>query len=153
MADYKKTLDRAAKLCSTSEKSSQDMRTKMISWGLDEQEADKALAYLVEQEFIDDARFARYFVKDKLKFNKWGRIKIGYALRQKRLPDAVIEEALGEIDEARYTEILDQLIAQKIRSAGDPAVPANKAKVLRFAAQKGFSAEEIYRSLDRLKDN
>jgi len=53
---------------------------------LDAEEADKAIARLVEQKFIDDARFARYFVKDKLKFNKWGRIKIGYALRQKGLP-------------------------------------------------------------------
>ncbi|MDF1570275.1 MAG: regulatory protein RecX [Bacteroidales bacterium] len=153
MADYNKTLDRAAKLCSTSEKSSQDMRTKMIAWGLDELEADKALAYLVEHQFIDDSRFAHYFVKDKLKFNKWGRIRIGYALRQKGLTDAVIEQALGKIDEADYTEILDHLIAQKISSAGDPSIPANKAKVLRFAAQRGFSAEEIYRAFDRLKEN
>jgi regulatory protein len=152
MADYKKTLDRAAKLCSTSEKSSNDMRTRLIAWGLDEQEANRAIAYLVEHQFIDDARFAHYFVKDKLKINKWGRIKIGYALRQKGLTNAVIGEALEKIDEATYAEILDQLIAQKIRSAGDPGIPANKAKILRFAAQRGFSAEEIYRAFDRLKE-
>ena len=152
MADYDKTITRAAKLCSTAEKCSHDVRTKMISWGLAEQEADKAIAYLVEQKFLDDTRFARYFVKDKLKFNKWGRIKIGYALRQKQLPEDVINEALREINEDAYIEILDQLVLHKMRSAGDLNVPANKAKVLRFAAQKGFTAEEVYRSLDRVQE-
>lgn len=150
MAEYEKLLARAAKLCSTSEKCSHDVRNKLTTWGLDEQQAEKAIARLVEQKFIDDARFASYFVKDKLKFNKWGRIKIGYALRQKELPDEIIHAALEEIDESTYSEILDQLIRQKARSAGDLQIPANKAKVLRFAAQRGFSAEEIYRGLDRL---
>lgn len=152
MADYDKIITRAAKLCSTSEKCSHDVRTKMISWGLAEQEADKAIAYLVEQKFLDDTRFARYFVKDKLKFNKWGRIKIGYALRQKQLPEDVINEALREINEDAYIEILDQLVLHKMQSAGDLKIPANKAKVLRFAAQKGFAAEEVYRSLDRVQE-
>lgn len=151
MADYEKIVARAAKICSTSEKCSNDMRTRMIAWGLDAEETEKAIDWLVEQKFVDDARFAHYFVKDKLKFNKWGRIKIGYALRQKQLPDDVINEALEAIDASAYTEILDQLIRQKARSAGDLLVPANKAKVLRFAAQRGFSAEEIYRAIDRLK--
>jgi regulatory protein len=152
MADYEKIIARAAKICSTAEKCSHDVKTKMISWGLDEEEADRAISYLVEQKFIDDARFARYFVKDKLKFNKWGRIKISYALRQKQLPDHVINEALREINEETYIEILDQLVMQKIRSAGNMNVAANKAKVLRFAAQKGFTAEEVYRSLDRVRE-
>ncbi len=153
MADYDKIITRAAKLCSTAEKCSHDVRTKMISWGLAEQEADKAIACLVEQKFLDDTRFARYFVKDKLKFNKWGRIKIGYALRQKQLPEDVINEALREINEDAYTEILDQLIRHKMRSAGNLNIPANKAKVLRYAAQKGFTAEEVYRSLDRVQEH
>ncbi len=151
MADFDKIITRAAKLCSTAEKCSHDMWTKMIAWGLEEREADKAVAYLVEHKFLDDSRFARYFVKDKLKFNKWGRIKIGYVLRQKQLPEDVINEALREINADTYTEILDQLVLHKMRSAGDLSIPANKAKVLRFAAQKGFTAEEVYRSLDRVQ--
>ena len=151
MTDYEKIISRAAKLCSNAEKCSHDVRTKIISWGLNEEEAEKAIAHLIAQKFIDDTRFARFFVRDKLKFNKWGRIKIGYALRQKQLPDDVVNEALQEINEDAYTKILDQLVLQKMRSAGDLNVPANKAKVLRFAAQKGFTAEEVYRSLDRVQ--
>ena len=151
MADYENIIARAARLCSTAEKCTHDIRDKLVSWGLDEQQADKALHYLKENKFIDDSRFAHYFVRDKLKFNKWGRIRISYALRQKQLPDEVIREAMETIYEENYFEILDQLILQKIRSTGNPELPANKAKILRFAAQKGFTSDEIFNSLDRIK--
>ena len=153
MADYDNIIARAARLCSTSEKCTYDIWSKLVAWGLDEKQAEKALHYLQENKFIDNSRFAQYFVRDKLKFNKWGRIKISYALRQKQIPDEVIREAMEAIDEEMYLEILDQLILQKIRSTGSPGIPANKAKILRFAAQKGFTAEEIFNSLDRIKQS
>ena len=152
MSEYKQILDRAARICSSSEKCSQDIRDKIISWGLEAEEADKAVRYLIENKFIDDSRFASYFVRDKLKFNKWGRIKIRFALRQKHIDEDIAEDCLSQIDPLLYNEILDELIQKKIKAIGSIKTAANKAKLLRFAAQRGFTSSEIFASIDRLKD-
>lgn len=151
MSDYEKFVGRAAKICSTAEKCSYDIREKLVSWGINEAEAEKAISYLKKNQFLDDKRYAQFFVKDKLKFNRWGRIKMAYALRRKQIDAEIIGDAIGTIDESLYEEILDQLIAAKIKSVGNIHQAAGKAKILRFAAQRGFTSEEIFSSLKRLE--
>lgn len=151
MSDYEKLVARAAKICSTAEKCSHDIREKLVSWGSNEAETEKTISYLKKNQFLDDKRYAQFFVKDKLKFNKWGRIKIAYALRRKQIETGVIENAIEAIDESLYEEILDQLIAAKIKTVGNIQQAAGKAKILRFAAQRGFTSEEIFNSLKRLE--
>ena len=151
MADYNELLSRAARLCSTGERCAYDISEKMISWGMDSDDLEKAINYLVENKFIDDNRYARFFAKDKLKFNKWGRVKIAYSLRQKRISSELIEAAIEAIDQEEYLELLDQIIEAKIRSVGKVKTAANKARVLRFAAQKGFTSEEIFSSINRIE--
>lgn len=124
----------------------------MISWGLEAEDADKAVHYLIENKFVDDSRFASYFVRDRLKFNKWGRVKIRFALRQKHIDEGIVTDCLSKIDPLQYDEILDELIQNKIKSIGSISTAANKAKLLRFAAQRGFSSSEIFASIDRLKE-
>ncbi len=150
MADYKQILERAARLCSTSEKASFEVRQKLLSWGLEEDDADKAIRYLQDQNFLDDSRYAGYYVRDKLKINKWGRIKILHMLRQKKIAENIIEKSIEKIDEALYEEILDNLIKTKMKSVGDPLIHSEKARIFRFAAQRGFTTDEIYQSLDRV---
>jgi len=151
MTEFEKAVNRAANLCSGSERCSSDIRTKLQSWGLDEKETDKAIEFLTKNKFLDDRRFAGYFVKDKLRFNKWGRIKIAYALRQKEIQADIIEQSIGEIDQDHYTEVLDQLLNSKIKSIGSIRKRENKAKAFRFAAQRGFTSDEIYKALARLE--
>ena len=150
MSEYRRILDKAARICSSSERCSNDIREKMLSWGLEPVEADNAVRFLIENKFIDDSRFATYFVRDKLKINKWGRIKIRFALRQKKVDEGIIEECLAQINETLYNEILDELLQSKIKSIGSIKVAANKAKLLRFAAQRGFTSSEIFTSIDRI---
>jgi regulatory protein len=149
--DYKQALARAARYCSTAERCSKDVRDKLILWGLNEENSDRALAELVKEKFIDDERYASYFVKDKLKFNKWGRRKIYYALRNKQIPDSTISEALEQINEDDYLAMLDKLLFEKARSAGSVKSASGKAKLFRFASQRGFTSEEIYAAIERLQ--
>jgi regulatory protein len=92
-------------------------------------------------------------VKDKLKFNQWGIVKIRYMLRQKKISPEIIDEAISAIGQEEYDALLDELITAKIRSVGNIESAPNKAKVMRYAAQRGFSSEDIYRALDRLGNN
>ncbi|MEX0980890.1 MAG: regulatory protein RecX [Bacteroidales bacterium] len=151
MSEYEKAVAKAAKLCSSAEKCSRDVKEKLFAWGLNEAAAEKVISYLKKNNFLDDKRYAQFFVKDKLKFNKWGRVKIAYALRRKQLPAETIDHALKTIDRSEYEEILDRLITEKIRSAGEIKQAIVRAKILRFAAQRGFTSEEIYDSLKRIE--
>ncbi len=151
MDDYKQILDRATRLCSNGEKCQYDIRTKIISWGLNQEDAHKAIQYLTKNNFIDDKRFTSYFVCDKLKFNKWGRIKIRYSLLQKKIDEEIISTCISEIDPNVYNEMLDHIIRNKIRSVGAPSNAQSKAKLLRFAAQRGFTSSEIFDSFERIK--
>ncbi|WP_304966528.1 regulatory protein RecX, partial [uncultured Parabacteroides sp.] len=78
-------LHRAAAYCSASERCIQDVEKKIKAAGLTGEESDRIVARLLEERFIDESRFARYFVNDKLRFNKWGRIKIRQHLQAKRV--------------------------------------------------------------------
>ena len=153
MADYTSILNRAAKLCSTGEKCSSEIENKLISWGMSESDAEKALDYLRKNDFINDERYARFYVRDKLKFNKWGRFRISYSLKKKGVGSEIVEAAMTEIKSEDYDAVLDQILLTKARSLGNIRSYENKAKLLRFAAQRGFLTDEIYKAIDRIDSN
>ena len=106
---YDQALHKAAAYCSLSEKCVFDVQEKLHSWGAESNDHEKIISYLLEEKFIDEKRFAIAYVKDKFRYNKWGKIKIRIMLRQKKIPNYLIEEALNEIDEDAYQEMLVKL--------------------------------------------
>ena len=97
-------LRRAAAYCSTAEHCIQDVQKKIKAAGLSQEEGERIIARLLQEKFIDEHRFARYFVNDKLRFNKWGRIKIAYELQKRNIPAPIRSEALEGIDEKEYAD-------------------------------------------------
>lgn len=145
---------RAAALCSRAEKCSSDILTKLSQWGVDEMDASVVLKQLIDERYVDDERFARSFVKDKFRFNKWGRIKIAYQLHGKRMDSNIIETAMDEIDDEAYFVRLVELIAEKNRSVKVANPYDRKAKLIRFAQARGFEMDLIYRAVGEvLKEN
>ncbi len=88
--EYKKALNKAAVLCSRQEYSAYDIRKKLVNWELSEEEVEQAMSRLISEKFIDDSRYAGYYVRDKFQFNGWGRIKIRYQLRGKGVSSLII---------------------------------------------------------------
>lgn len=143
-------LHRAAAYCSTAERCIQDVEKKIKAAGLSTEESERIIARLLEEKFIDEQRFARYFVNDKLRFNKWGRIKIGYELQRKNIPAPVRQEALEGIDDTEYTSILLSLLKAKKKSTRGKDERDIYIKILRFAAGRGFESREASRCLKQL---
>lgn len=138
---------RAAALCSRAEKCSADILTKLGRWGVDEMDAGVVLKQLIEEKYVDDERFARSFVKDKFRFNKWGKIKIAYQLHGKRINSNTIEAAMNEIDDEAYWDTLIELITEKNKSVKVSNLYDRKAKLVRFAQARGFEMDLIYRAV------
>ena len=96
------------RLCARAEKSQEDARRLMRGWGLAERDAKGVLAKLVRDRFIDDARYAGAFVREKLRLSGWGEYKIRTALQRKRIDRALIDAALAEADRSGMDERLHE---------------------------------------------
>ena len=146
-------LTRASALCAGCEHAPSEIREKLLKWGLSASEADKIINDLKEQGFIDEARYAHAFVNDRFAFNGWGRIKIAYQLRQKGIPQPIIDEAMTAIDDERYRERLLELLKGKWLNVKGREPRAAWAAMMRFALSRGFEtalASECVKQVTRL---
>ncbi len=131
-------LRKAAAYCAEAERCRGDVEKKIARAGLEAEAAERILARLEKEGFIDDERYCRFFVNDKLRFNKWGRMKIALELRKKGIPAATYENALRNIDEEEYILTLTQLLRSKKRTTRGKDARECYYKLLRFAAGRGF---------------
>jgi len=144
---YNEALHRASAYCTASEKCVFDVSEKLSSWGISTDESEKIIAYLITENFINEERFARAFVNDKFRFNKWGKIKIAYALRAKNISSELTQSALENIDENEYSDTLTELLKAKLRGLKYKDEYDKKVKLFRFAQSRGFESGEIQKSL------
>ena len=137
-----------AALCAQAEHCQQEMRDKMRRWELDETVQNRIIDRLIKERYIDDERYARAFVKDKIRYNKWGRRKVQQGLWQKRIDADIQQRVLDEIDEKEYLDVLRPLLKQKrkgIRAASDYEL---NQKLVRFALGRGFGFDIIRQCLN-----
>lgn len=143
-------LHRAAALCSSAEHCTADIREKLARWGVTEADSRTIIDRLVQERFIDEQRYAVAFVKDKFRFSGWGRIKMRYALQQKRIDGSDIDHALATLDEEKYNDRLLELLQAKSRSIRDDDPEARRAKLFRFATSRGFESALIFNALKQV---
>ena len=137
-----------AALCAQAEHCQQEMRDKMRRWELDETVQNRIIDRLIKERYVDDERYARAFVKDKIRYNKWGRRKVQQGLWQKRIDADIQQRVLDEIDEKEYLDVLRPLLKQKrksIRAASDYEL---NQKLARFALSRGFTFDLICQCMD-----
>ena len=137
-----------AALCAQAEHCQQEMRDKMRRWELDETVQNRIVTRLVKERYVDDERYARAFVKDKIRYNKWGRRKVQQALWQKHIDADVQQRVLDEIDEIEYLDILRPLLKQKRKSIKAESDYELNQKLARFALSRGFTFDLIRQCLD-----
>jgi regulatory protein len=136
-------LTKAAEICSRSEKCAFDIELKCREWQLESDETAKVVAFLVAEKYIDHLRYARSFVNDKFRFNKWGKVKIAYLLRQKHLGEKEIQEAMAVIPEDQYAQVLLDLLSAKAKTIKEKDGYTRRSKLLAFAQSRGFEMNEV----------
>lgn len=141
-------LQRLMALCARGEHSSGDMLAKLRLWHLPEDAQARIMARLTKERFVDDARFARAFVSDKVKYNQWGPRKIAQALAQKGVDRETAAVALDEIDDEEYLHVLRPLLQSKRRSISGRTEYERQMKLMRFALGRGFTMEQVQRAID-----
>ena len=117
--------------CSKAEHCIDDVRQKLWTWKVPTEEHDDIINTLIDNNFINEQRYAEAFVKDKFRFNHWGRIKISLMLRAKKIDAAIIDDALSSIDEEEYLDTLRSLISRW-------SAETDQQKLMHKALSRGF---------------
>ena len=137
-----------AAICAQAEHCEQEMRDKMKRWELDETVQNRIVDRLTKERYIDNERYARAFVKDKIRYNKWGRRKVQQALWMKRIDNDIQQRVLDEIDEKEYLDVLRPLLKQKRKSIKADSDYELNQKLVRFALSRGFTFDIIRQCLN-----
>ena len=136
-------LMRLETLCAQSEQCTCDLRQKLYRWGISSSNSEKIITKLIKTRFVDDARFAVAYCRDKYRFNRWGRLKIVYGLRAKQITSGDINEALNAIDEKEYEEILTSVVKSKASTIKDVNTYEGRTKLFRSVASRGYESSLI----------
>ena len=108
----------------------------------------RVMQLLVSERYVDDERYARAFVRDKIRYNKWGRRKVEQALWMKQIDDDIRSRALSEVDDEEYLSVLRPLLKQKRRSIKAASDYELNQKLVKFALGRGFTFDIIRQCID-----
>jgi len=148
--DKQRALTKAQTICAKQERCKADIRQKLFEWKLNPVEHSWVLEQLVKDKFIDEVRYTGFYVRDKFKFNKWGKVKIEFELRSKQILPGMIKDALETIDDEAYIETCEHLLEQKLATFKNEENTKIKEKLLRFGYSRGFEQELIFRITEKL---
>lgn len=137
-----------AVICAQAEHCQQEMRDKLKRWNIDESAQKRIIHRLVCERYIDDERYARAYVKDKIRYNKWGQRKIQQGLWLKHIDPEIQQQVLDEIDDNEYLNVLRPLLRQKRKTIRAQNEYELNQKLVRFAMGRGFTFDIIRQCLD-----
>lgn len=143
-------LNRIAAYCSKAERCEFDVRKKLIAWELSDDAAKRIIERLRKERFLSDERFSRSFINDKLKFNKWGKVKIIYELRKRNISESVYSPLLEELSGDEFEKQLVHILSVKVKSVKAKTEYEKKTKLIRFALGRGFSMDLAIKCINKL---
>ena len=141
---------KAEAYCSVAERCRMDVVGKLYQWGVAESCMDGIISHLEREGFLDSLRYAKAFVRDKYRFNQWGKMKISQALKLKHVPSGCISRAMQEIDEEEYRVILASLLRKKRQGIKVNNEYERNGKLIRFAIGHGYEMDEILRCIQQM---
>lgn len=147
-AELKKILTKTAKFCAYRERSQKEVREYLLYrlkvYG---QDVEWVLSQLIEQNFLNELRYAKSYARGKFYFNQWGRDKIIRNLKKQDISNYCLNKALEEIDEDDYNKVLLQLIDKKAKTLNDDNIWLLKQKISHYLSQKGFENHLVYEAI------
>ena len=145
--DKKTAHKKAESYCAYQERSQQEVRDKLYSFGLHSAEVEQLISELIQDNFLNEERFAYAYALGKFRIKHWGRFKIKQGLKLKRVGDNLIKKALAKIDSEEYDKTLTSLLEKKAALLKDKDEYSRKHKLVQYAMSRGFERDLIFDSL------
>ncbi len=144
----KEAFQKLSALCARSEHCRYDMIEKMRQWGVPEEEQAAVVERLVDERYVDEERYVRAFIHDKIEYSHWGRRKVEQALWQKRIDGDLVRQLLDEVDDEAYIAILRPMLKQKQRSITGRNDYERSLKLIKWAMGRGFTMDVIRQCIE-----
>ena len=135
---------KAQKYCVYQERSHQEVRAKLYSYGLWKTDVEEILTQLITDGFLNEERFAKAYAGGKFRIKHWGKNKIENELKFKGISKRCIQTGLKEIDFRDYRKALTQLIKKKNQTLVEPNIFKRRDRVSKFVIGKGYEAELVW---------
>jgi len=120
------------------------VQEKLYSFGLRKPDVERALATLIEENYLNEERFAHQYAGGHFRLKSWGRVRIRYELKQKQVSDYCIKKALATIGEEEYEQALVKLAKDRAEALADePNAYIRRQKLQDFLLRKGYEADRI----------
>lgn len=137
-------LPKIKQYCAYQERGHSEVKEKLYGFGLHRKEVDEILSILIEENYLNEERFAIQYAGGKFRIKQWGRVKIKYALKQKQVSEYCIKKALASIPEADYRKTLQKLFDQKLKTLkSERNIFIKKRKLQDHLMQKGFETNLV----------
>jgi len=125
------------------------VKEKLYDLGVWKKDHDDIIAALIEENYLNEERFAIAYARGKFRMKQWGRVKIKYELKQKQVSEYCIKKAIKQIDEDEYLKTLQKLAKEKYTALKGGQYLIRKKKTTDYLMQKGFEMELIRRVLEK----
>ncbi len=137
-------LTKAQKYCTYQERCLYDVKTKLDEWQTQQKVAEEIIAQLIRDDYLNEERFARNFAVGKFRQKQWGKNKIIYALKLKKIPDLIIQIGLQAIDDEEYMRTLVDILKKKSKEIKDKNHHQRNYKLAAYAIRKGFRSGLVW---------
>ena len=139
--------EKARKYCVYQERNQQEVRNKLYEWGLHKKEVEETISDLINENFINEERFAIAYAGGKFRIKQWGKIKIKMALQQKKVSDYCIRKALSQIDNRDYQKTLEKIINTYSKKITEKHPMKRKYKIAQYIIGRGFESDLVWETL------
>lgn len=129
--------------CAYQERCHREVKEKLYALGVWKRDHDEIIATLIEENYLNEERFAIAYAGGKFRIKGWGRVKIKYELKQKRVSEYCIKKALKQIDESNYIDKLTKLAIEKYQSLKGEQYLIRKKKTIDYLVGRGFELDLI----------
>jgi len=150
-SDIEAILARIRHYCAYQERCKHDVNHKLMQWKVSSSKIIKLMRMLTEEGYINEERYARIFVRSKFHINKWGRTKIRYELKSRKIPGILVSRAMDEIGDDDYMRTIRELILKKNSEINTGKHFNIREKIITFVTGKGFEFDLISKVLTELK--
>ena len=149
--DSRDALTKVMNWCSKMERSTFDVQMKLYSWGIDADKARNIIETLEKEGFINSQRYIESYIRGKLIYKKWGKVKIKYHLKVKGFKDEMIDKYLDSlIKDEDYLEMIFEQLRKKNTSINETDEYIRKSKIINFGANRGYETELALQCVDKL---
>jgi regulatory protein len=145
-------LQKLRQYCAYQERSHSEATQKLWDLGVRRADHDEIISTLIEEDYLNEERYAKAFAGGKFRMKDWGRKKIYYALKEKQVSEYCIKKAMKEIDDDDYKNVLRDLAEKKYASLKNEQYLVRKKKTMDYLLQKGYEGDLVTRAVNELTD-